>query len=150
MTKIKKYSGEWFRSTDLWVMSPARFLCATPLSADSLLHQPLYKLQYIQNMLPCQQYQLSNVTIDGSRWDSERVGHAYDNEKKYCMKVMSTEQSHSMVAEATMEGRQPKKVCTRIFMIFNLLRIDIEKQMLYYRNLYKELRILKRIVNSHY
>ena len=32
ITKIKKYSGEWFRSTDPWVMSPVRFHCATPLS----------------------------------------------------------------------------------------------------------------------
>ena len=33
---LKKNSGEWFRSTDLWVMSPARFHCATPLGL--LLH----------------------------------------------------------------------------------------------------------------
>jgi hypothetical protein len=32
LTKNKKYSGEWFRSTDPWVMSPVRFHCATPLS----------------------------------------------------------------------------------------------------------------------
>ena len=32
----KKYSGEWFRSTDLWVMSPARYHCATPLNSEYL------------------------------------------------------------------------------------------------------------------
>ena len=26
------HSREWFRSTDLWVMGPARFLCATLLN----------------------------------------------------------------------------------------------------------------------
>ena len=41
--KIKKYSGEWFRSTDLWVMSPARFLCATPLSVIRILKQFILK-----------------------------------------------------------------------------------------------------------
>ena len=30
----KKHSGEWFRSTDLWVMSPARYHCATPLVSE--------------------------------------------------------------------------------------------------------------------
>ena len=33
----KKYSEEWFRSTDLWVMSPARYHCATPLTNGNLL-----------------------------------------------------------------------------------------------------------------
>ena len=27
-------ADEWFRSTDLWVMGPARFLCATLLNAS--------------------------------------------------------------------------------------------------------------------
>ena len=31
-TNKKRSSGEWFRSTDPWVMSPVRFHCATPLS----------------------------------------------------------------------------------------------------------------------
>ena len=30
--KKLKSSSEWFRSTDLWVMGPARFRCATELS----------------------------------------------------------------------------------------------------------------------
>ena len=30
--KRKKLSRAWFRSTDLWVMGPARFHCATLLS----------------------------------------------------------------------------------------------------------------------
>ena len=33
LSLIKKNSGEWFRSIDLWVMSPARYHCATPLIA---------------------------------------------------------------------------------------------------------------------
>ena len=38
----KKHSGEWFRSTDLWVMSPARYHCATPLvSEDPTCEKPL-------------------------------------------------------------------------------------------------------------
>ena len=32
---LSYHSIEWFRSTDLWVMSPTRFLCATMLR---LLH----------------------------------------------------------------------------------------------------------------
>ena len=31
----KRYSRTWFRSTDLWVMSPARFHCATLLVVRS-------------------------------------------------------------------------------------------------------------------
>ena len=31
MSKWIVHSREWFRSTDLWVMGPARFLCATLL-----------------------------------------------------------------------------------------------------------------------
>ena len=48
LTKNKKYSGEWFRSTDLWVMSPARSHCAIPLTCTRLAkkliqeHQNLY------------------------------------------------------------------------------------------------------------
>ena len=30
--KSSIYSREWFRSTDLWVMGPALFLCATLLN----------------------------------------------------------------------------------------------------------------------
>ena len=30
--KSSIHSREWFRSTDLWVMGPARFLCATLLN----------------------------------------------------------------------------------------------------------------------
>ena len=41
---IKKHSGEWFRSTDLWVMSPARYHCATPLVTGHLHWQPPYIL----------------------------------------------------------------------------------------------------------
>ena len=32
ISKINIHSREWFRSTDLWVMGPARFLCATLLN----------------------------------------------------------------------------------------------------------------------
>ena len=39
----RKHSGEWFRSTDLWVMSPARYHCATPLVTDGLLRGALLK-----------------------------------------------------------------------------------------------------------
>ena len=41
----KKHSGEWFRSTDLWVMSPARYHCATPLVTGRQPPQNPYHLQ---------------------------------------------------------------------------------------------------------
>ena len=43
----KKYSGEWFRSTDLWVMSPARYHCATPLVTDYLLADTSLKAKLV-------------------------------------------------------------------------------------------------------
>ena len=35
--KLKGYSRAWFRSTDLWVMGPARFHCATLLLLQTVL-----------------------------------------------------------------------------------------------------------------
>jgi hypothetical protein len=37
LIKCKRDSSEWFRSTDLWVMGPARFHCATLLLCTELL-----------------------------------------------------------------------------------------------------------------
>ncbi len=46
--KNKKYSGEWFRSTDPWVMSPVRFHCATPLTVIGPKYNVPYKLNLNQ------------------------------------------------------------------------------------------------------
>ena len=41
------YSREWFRSTDLWVVGPARFHCATLLMLST-------RLRLLDDMLKCQ------------------------------------------------------------------------------------------------
>ena len=41
-TKEKKTSRAWFRSTDLWVMGPARFHCATLLRKETSFRLQAY------------------------------------------------------------------------------------------------------------
>ena len=43
MQKIQKNSGEWFRSTDLLVMSQARFLLRHPALTDNILENNAFK-----------------------------------------------------------------------------------------------------------
>ena len=43
--KKKKFSRAWFRSTDLWVMGPARFHCATLLHGQRTRNESTRRLE---------------------------------------------------------------------------------------------------------